>query len=117
MILHCMKMDTWEKIRNEEYFGHEQIESEGFIHCSPVEYFFRVAPNFREEKEELVLLLIDEDTLSAEVKWEDGDGCGRLYPHIYGPADLKAVIKVLPYLKDSDGSWIMNEELQHVGDK
>jgi len=27
-----MKMDTWEKMRNEEYFGQEQIESEGVIH-------------------------------------------------------------------------------------
>lgn len=117
MILHCMKKDTWEKIRNEAYFGQAQIESEGFIHCSPVEYFHRVAPNFREIKEELVLLLIDEDLLSVEVKWEDGDSCGRYYPHIYGLVDLKAVTDVLPYLKDSYGSWIKNGELQHIEDK
>lgn len=112
-----MKKDTWEKIRNEESFGHEQVELEGYIHCSSINHFWRVAPNFKEIKEDLVLLLIDEERLSAPVRWEDGDQCGRDYPHVYGPIDLKAVMKVLPYLKDPEGSFIKNPEFLAVQDE
>lgn len=117
MILHCMKKAEWEKIKNEDYFGQEQIEADGFIHCSSVAYFWRVAPNFRNTVDELILLCIEEEKLSAEVLWEDGDQCGRYYPHIYGLVEIAAVTDVLPFLKDSDGSWMKNPQLMDTPDK
>ena len=116
MILHCMKRDTWEKVKRHKLFGDEYIKSDGFVHCSPVEYFWRVAPNFRDIGEELVLLCIDEKKLSAEVKYEDGDQCGRFYPHVYGLIENDAVTMVLPFLRDHEGTWVKNEELAHIPD-
>jgi len=112
-----MKKATWEQVKDQRYFGDKSIEMEGFVHCSPVEYMWRVAPNFENITDELVLLCIDENKLEAEVKWEDGDNCGRSYPHVYGLINTDAVIMILPYLKDEDGNWIKNKELEGIPDK
>jgi len=117
VILHCMKKETWEKVKDNKYFGEKSLELEGFVHCSPVEYMWRVAPNFKDVTDELVLLCIDTDKLKSEVRWEDGDKCGRSYPHVYGLINTDAVTKVLPYLKDENGNWIKNDELKHIQDR
>ena len=69
MILHCMKKATWEERKNKEYWGQRNIDVEGFLHCSTVEYFWRVAPNFDNVTDELVLVCIDEEKLEAEVRY------------------------------------------------
>lgn len=116
MILHCMKKSTWEERRNKDFWGKRNIEAEGFIHCSQPEFFWRVAPNFDNIDDELVILCIDESKLSAKVKYEDGDNCGRSYPHIYGMINNSAVTAVLPFLRDENG-WIKNPELEIFEDK
>lgn len=117
MILHCMKKENWKEVKNKRYFGEKNIELEGFIHCSPVEYMWRVAPNFKDTSDELVLLCIDTEKLESEIRWEDGDNCGRSYPHVYGLINLDAVTAVLPYLKDENGVWIKNNELEDIPNK
>ena len=46
MIVHCMRKVDWEAIKDKEFWGEEQLEKEGFIHCSKVEQFDYVAPSF-----------------------------------------------------------------------
>ena len=117
MILHCMKKSTWESRKNKAFWGKRNIEADGFIHCSPPEYFHRVAPNFKDVKDELVLLCIDEGRLVSEVRYEDGDDCGRLYPHVYGLINKDAVTEVLPFLRDEKGDWLKNPELADTENK
>ena len=115
-ILHVMKKSTWEEFRNKDLWGKQNIETEGFIHCSQPEFFWRVAPNFDSIEDEMVILCIDENKLSAKVKYEDGDNCGRSYPHVYGMINSSAVTAVLPFLRDENG-WIKNPELENFEDK
>lgn len=116
-ILHIMKKSAWEKRKNREFWGRRNVDAEGFIHCSQPEYFWRIAPNFEGTDEELVILCIDENKLlSAPVKYEDGDGCGRSYPHVYGMINNSAVTAVLPFLCGKNG-WIKNPELEKFEDK
>ena len=49
MILHCMKKSIWEERKNKEYWGQRNIDAEGFLHCSTIEYFWRIAWLFEEE--------------------------------------------------------------------
>lgn len=112
MILHCMRKTVWDRVKDEKCFGEDMTD--GFIHCSPIEYMWRVAPIFQDVTDELVLLCIDEDKLESEVRWEDGDNCGRSYPHVYGIININAVTKVLAFLRDENGAWIKNEELMDV---
>ncbi len=117
MILHCMRKSLWEERKNKAVWGEQEVQAEGFIHCSTVEYFWRVAPNFKGSTDEFVLLCIDENKLLSEVKYEDGDNCGRAYPHVYGLINNDAVISVLPFLTDNNGDYVKNAELAHIEDK
>lgn len=117
MILHCMRKEKWIEVKDKEYFGEDSMKSGGFIHCSPVEYMWRVAPNFNDVQEELVLLCIEPAKLRSEVRWEDDGNYGRAYPHVYGLINLDAVTSVLPYLKNEHGAWIKNNELESIEDK
>ncbi len=110
MILHCMKEKSWNKVKNKKSFGKKDLRKYGFIHCSSVEYFWRVAPNFKDVKEKLVLICIDEDKLISEIKYEDSDHRGRYYPHIYGEINIDSVIRILPFLRDDNGNFIKNPE-------
>lgn len=117
MILHCMKKSTWEDRKTKAYWGQRNIDAEGFLHCSTVEYFWRVAPNFDNIEDELVLVCLDEDKIESEVRYEDGDNCGRAYPHVYGLINNSAVIMVLPFLRDENGKYIKNIEFDEYKDR
>lgn len=117
MILHCMTKAAWEERKDKPAWGRRNLAADGFIHCSTVEYFWRVASNFRNVEEDLVLVCIDERRLTSEVRFEDGDGCGRAYPHVYGVIANDAVVMVLPFLRDEHGEYRKNPELSHMEDK
>ncbi len=114
MIIHCMHEKLWNKVKNKESFGKKDVRKYGFIHCSTVEYFWRVAPNFKGVKEPLVLICIDENKLLSEVKYEDSDGTGRYYPHVYGEINTDSVVAVLPFNKDINGNYIKNSEFDGI---
>ena len=117
MILHCMKKSTWEKRKTKEAWGKRNLKADGFIHCSSVAYFWRVAPNFTDVEDEMVIICIDENKLTSEVKYEDGDHCGRSYPHVYGLINNDAVTAVLPFMRNEDGSYIKNPEFSEIEDE
>lgn len=117
MILHCLKQSSWEAVKNQETWGEELISQYGFIHCSTIEYFWRVAPNFLNVGDALVLLCIDENELVSEVRYEDGENCGRFYPHIYGVINNSAIKMVLPFLRSDSGEYIKNPEFSHIDDR
>lgn len=115
IILHCLTKSKWDKVKENSYYGRESIEAFGFIHCSSIENFWRVAPNFKDVDEPLVLLCIDSSKVEANIKWEDDENCGRKYPHIYGELNVDSVDAVLPFLKSDQGDFILNKELeQHI---
>ncbi len=70
-----------------------------------------MTPNFKDETDKLVLLVIDTDKLENEVIWEDLRNCGVAYPHIYGLLNTDAVVDVVPHLWNDKKEWIINEEL------
>ncbi len=71
-----MKKSTREE-KKKNIGGARNLETDGFVHCSTPELFWRVALNFKDIDKELVLVCIDENKLESEVKFEAGDHCGR----------------------------------------
>ena len=116
MILHCMKKSLWEERKNKEYWGQRELDTEGFLHCPTIGYFWRIVWLFEEEQDEFVIVCIDEEKLESEVRYEDGDNCGRTYPHIYGLVNNIAVVDVLPFLRDENGKYMKNPEFIEIDD-
>lgn len=65
----------------------------------------------------MVLICIDEDKLTSEIKYEDSDNCGRYYPHIYGEINMDSVVQVLPFLRDNNGNYTKNPEFKNIDEK
>ena len=72
------------------------LAEEGFIHCSTAEQLpGTIAAHFT-PGDDLVVLTIDVDRLTHELRWEPSRG-GELFPHLYGPLDPGAVVGAEPW--------------------
>jgi len=99
------------------------LETEGFIHCSRADQILRVAETFYAGQPGLVLLVIDPARLVVELKWEPPAGQALhgvsendLFPHIYGPINLEAVIEVIDFPVGADGHFVLPEKLLNTKD-
>ena len=68
--------------------------ADGFIHCSYSRQVVRVADLRFHGRTDLVLLEIDRALLSCRVVDENLEGGEELFPHIYGPLPMSAVVSV-----------------------
>lgn len=107
-ILHSVKKNEFEN--GLEYYGEKSIKEFEFIHCSDLDTYYLVAPNFKEDMDERVLLVIDVNKVKSPIKWEKN--CGIKFPHIYGLLNKDAIVAVLPHLWDEKREWIPNDELK-----
>ena len=108
MIIHICSINLWEAAKRLGYYEAESLKSQGFIHCSKPEQVVKVANFNFKGTEDLLLLLIDEQKIKSEIKYEDG-GSGELYPHIYGPIDIVAVENTVAFPPDTDGTFKLPE--------
>ena len=78
------------------------LQDVGFIHCSYAHQVAGVANAiYQDVQQDLVLLVIETDRLSAPLQPEPAVPGGEAFPHIYGPLNLDAVVEVrrLPWAK------------------
>jgi len=90
-IYHIVLPEIWEQVRGERLYRHESLAAEGFIHCSYEGQLDGVIGRYYADREELVILTIDPEKLSARLVAEPSTD-GEIYPHIYGPLNLTAVV-------------------------
>jgi uncharacterized protein (DUF952 family) len=83
-------------------------DAEGFVHLSTVEQVHLPANRLYRDRRDMVLLYIDASALDAPVRWESGmptDPASMLFPHLYGPLPVRAVVEVADYPPAPDGSF------------
>lgn len=109
-ILHLASKDVWLAAVNRGVYHADSLSTEGFIHCSKPSQIVGVANTFYRGQTGLVLLVIDPSKLEAELKWEppaepkpSHARAEELFPHLYGPLNLDAVVKVVPLHPDANG--------------
>jgi uncharacterized protein (DUF952 family)/heme-degrading monooxygenase HmoA len=109
-ILHIALPDDW---RQAQHVGEYRVstrgislEQEGFVHCSYPNQLEGVANRFYSDLSALLLLRIDVDLLDAELRIEPpADGIAELFPHVYGPIPIAAVIATTPWHRNDDATW------------
>jgi uncharacterized protein (DUF952 family) len=111
MIYHITSRTAWNQARQRGDYRSESLESEGFIHCSTEEQVIPVAEKYFAGQDDLLVLVIEPDRLTSSLKWEPpaegappaGVPKGSLFPHIYGPINLDAVVRVFDLASLPDG--------------
>ena len=107
LILHITSKAEWLSAQQRGEYTAPSLETEGFIHCSTEKQVVHVANAFYRGQNDLVLLKLDEEKISSEIKWEPPTGAPAMgisdsdkFPHIYGPINLTAVASVLDFEPD-----------------
>lgn len=81
---------------------------DGFIHFSAGHQVAETLAKIYTAQADLLLLTVDAKKLGSALKWERSRG-GDLFPHLYGPLPLDAVLDVAPLPLDEDNRHILPE--------
>ena len=104
-IFHITTRAAWDEARAAGRYTADSLHSEGFIHCSQADQVTWVANTRFRGRTDLVLLHVDEAAVGAEVRRENLEGGTTLFPHIYGPLPVRAVMQVTPMTPSPDGTF------------
>lgn len=115
MILHITPRADWHAAQIAGEYGAASLEGEGFIHCSTAAQVIDVANALYRGQRDLALLVIDPARLTADLRWEPPahpgalanaqEPSGETFPHLYGPLNLDAVIRVIDFPPREDGTF------------
>lgn len=111
MILHITERAAWETAVAAGVYCAASLAREGFIHCSTRQQVLGPANELYRGRSDLVLLCIAPDAVQAEIVYEDSYGKGEAFPHIYGPLNLDAVIQVVKFSPNPDGTFSLPTEI------
>jgi uncharacterized protein (DUF952 family) len=100
-LVHLTERSLWEAARMtgtyEMSTRGRTLQQEGFIHCSlrhQVPSVARFLYGAYDGPDDLVLLVIDPERLTAPVRFEAPTPGGEEFPHVYGPIPVSAVVDV-----------------------
>lgn len=103
LLVHLCTRATWRESMEAGSYQPASLEVEGFIHLSRSDQILKVANAFYRGLQDAILLWIDPVRLQAELRWESADG--DVFPHLYGPMNLDAVISTSDLIPDEDGIY------------
>ena len=67
----------------------------------------------KEKVEKVKLLVIDPQRLTSELRWDPGaDLATELFPHVYGPINLDAVLQDIDFEPGPDGKFHLPASLE-----
>lgn len=92
VIYRIAELADWLNALSTGSFASQDLEREGFIHFSERPQVQGVFNRYYSEKRELILLAVDETLLPVPVKRENTGGGSELFPHVYGPVPIAAVL-------------------------
>lgn len=126
IILHITERSRWEAAKAAGEYTAPSLNTEGFIHCSTPQQAVGTANRYFRGQRDLVLLCIDEQQLGAKLKYEPpvrpgavALATGRqnaddLFPHLYGPLAIAAVVNVVDFPPSTDGTYALPAELRRL---
>ena len=103
--------DTWQAATASGAFIGAGIDlNDGYIHLSTGAQARRTAELYFKGQDNLVLVAVDGSSLGAALKYEPSRG-GDLFPHVYGPLPLTAVLSMRPLPLAPDGNHVFPEDV------
>lgn len=107
VVYHITKNETWEQAKAAGEYTSPSLQTEGFIHASTLEQVVDTANRYYHGQNGLVLLAIAVNQSQPEVRFDPvyAHGKEETFPHIYGPLNLNAVVDVIDFPPNEDGSF------------
>lgn len=108
VLVHLCSIEEWQAAQELGEHRPDSLRVNGFMHLSTIEQVHLPANRLYAGRTDLVLLHIDAARLSSPVRWERGvltDPSEMVFPHLYGPLPLPAVIRVTRYRPRFNGRF------------
>jgi len=106
-VFHLIPLAEWELVRQGSVYAPASLATVGFIHFSHDRQLLETAARFFAGRPDLIVLSVRTDRLQAELREERVDG--ELFPHLYGPLNLDAVVEAVPLPLRPDGTFDVPE--------
>jgi uncharacterized protein (DUF952 family) len=98
--------EEWAKAKEARVFTGVSVDhADGFIHFSTAAQAPETAAKWFAGRGDLTLAAIDADALGKDLRWEPSRG-GALFPHLYGPLPMSAVVWSRPLPLGRDGTHV-----------
>lgn len=123
IIFHITQRPRWKAAQEAGEYRVESLESEGFIHASTAAQVMRTANKFYAGQTDLVILMIETHKVGPEVKWEapfhpgssqPDTSSADQFPHIYGPLNADAVVSVIDFPLEADGTFKLPDAVANL---
>lgn len=106
--------ELWDKAQKTGEYRYSTISSSleevGFIHATSPDQTIAMLNRRFIDRDNILLLVADLDKIDSEVKFEAPlSGSPGVYPHIYGPLNVDAIIDTYTPIKNSSGRFIDSE--------
>lgn len=103
-IFHITDRSQWQAAQASGAYSHPSLEAEGFIHCSTAEQVAWVANRFFRGQSQLLVLEIESDRLTPELRYDEVPGVG-VFPHVYGAINLTAIDRAIDFAPNAAGEF------------
>jgi len=106
IIYHLTPADYFNNLPADQPYLPREFDRDGFIHCTKGEERLLLVADtvYRRIPGDFLLLVIDERKVTSPVKYENVGGI--LFPHIYGPLNRDAIVRVVAMGRRADGTFL-----------
>ncbi len=96
VIYKVCSLSVWTSVRSlNEWVGSPDDQRDGFIHFSTGPQLHGTVKKHFAGQADLMILSIDVTQLGERLRWEPSRG-GDLFPHLYGPLPISAIVGAEP---------------------
>ena len=99
-IYHIVESDVWRNKIKDGFYYPDSLKSEGYVHCCMENQIRNVLSQWFPDQNKLELLVVKPEQLDSPLIFENTEGGEELFPHIYGPINLNAVVEIQSNIKE-----------------
>ena len=111
-IYHITTPELWQAALAAGEYRAPTLAAEGFMHASTAEQLVGSANRFYSQQPSVLLLKIRLDRVRPPVVWEQSTHSANPFPHLYGPLNLDAVVRLISWDRGSDGAYFAPADLE-----
>lgn len=109
LVYKILRAGEWAQAQAAGVFDGSPVDrADGFIHFSTAAQAVETARKHFSGERDLTLAAVDAAALGAALKWEPSRG-GDLFPHLYAPLPLAAIVWTQPLPAGPDGAHVFPE--------